>query len=59
MHVLRIADNLKLPLNAITETFAVMGIRGSGKTHTATVLAEEMLTAGQPLLDKEREKPVV
>src|SRR5437588_9168940 len=50
MHTLKISDDLKLPLNAITETFAVMGIRGSGKTHTAAVLAEEMLKAGQPIV---------
>jgi len=29
-----------LPLDAVTETFAVMGIRGSGKTSLAKVMAE-------------------
>lgn len=47
--VLQIAPNLRLPLDAVTQTFAVMAIRGVGKTHTATVLAEEMLKAGQPV----------
>jgi uncharacterized protein len=47
---LNISDDLKLPLEAVTETFAVMGIRGSGKTHTASVMAEEMLKAGQPIV---------
>lgn len=43
---LRLADDLTLPLAAVTETFAILGRRGSGKTHTAAVLAEEMLKAG-------------
>jgi uncharacterized protein len=47
---LKISDALSIPLDAVTETFAVMGIRGSGKTHTASVMAEEMLTAGQPIV---------
>jgi hypothetical protein len=34
-----------LPLDAVTETFAILG-RGSGKPHTAVVMAEEMLAAG-------------
>lgn len=49
MTELHIADRLRLPLDAVTSTFAVLGIRGSGKTHTATVLVEEMLRAGQPV----------
>lgn len=48
-HPLRISDDLSLPLDAITQTFAIFGIRGSGKTHTATVMVEEMLKAGQPV----------
>lgn len=43
---LKLADHLKLPLEAATETFAILGRRGSGKTHTAVVMAEEMLAAG-------------
>ena len=46
---LHIADNLSLPLESVTRTFAIMGIRGSGKTHTAVVMVEEMLKAGQPV----------
>lgn len=41
--MLRLSDALTLPLKAVTETFAVLGIRGSGKTHTASVLVEEMV----------------
>jgi hypothetical protein len=47
--VLKISDDLALPLEAVTNTFAIMGQRGSGKTHTATVMVEEMLKAGQPV----------
>jgi hypothetical protein len=35
-----------LPLDAVTRTFADIGIRGSGKTILATVMAEEMCEAG-------------
>jgi hypothetical protein len=36
----------KLPVEIVTETMAIIGIRGSGKTATATVFAEEMLECG-------------
>lgn len=39
-----------LPLEAVTETFAILAKRGSGKTSTAVVLAEEMLGAGQHVI---------
>ncbi len=45
MTELRIADGLSLPLQAVTETFAVLAKRGAGKTYTANVLAEEMIEA--------------
>lgn len=44
---LKLADKLALPIDAVTETFAILGRRGSGKTHTASVLCEELLGAGQ------------
>ena len=37
-----------LPLDLVTRTLAIIGIRGSGKTVAATVLAEEMCEAGLP-----------
>lgn len=46
---LQLADGLSLPLDAVTHTFAILAIRGVGKTHTASVMAEEMLKAGQPI----------
>lgn len=47
---LRIAPNLTLPLDAITETFAILARRGSGKTYLGNVLAEEIITAGYPAI---------
>lgn len=38
-----------LPIDAVTETFAILGKRGKGKTSTAVVLAEELIRAGQPV----------
>lgn len=43
---LSLADDLTIPREATTQTFAVLGKRGSGKTHTASVLVEELLKAG-------------
>lgn len=40
-----IAPGLDLPIDAVTETFAIMAKRGVGKTYTGSVLAEEMLAA--------------
>jgi uncharacterized protein len=44
---LKIADDLALPLEAVTQTFGILAKKGAGKTYTAAVLAEEMLKAGQ------------
>ncbi len=46
MNKLFISDDLSLPANAITQTFAILGIRGSGKTNTAVVMFEEMVKQG-------------
>jgi uncharacterized protein len=43
---LRIATDLALPAEAVTQTFAVLAKRGVGKTYTALVLVEELLKAG-------------
>lgn len=42
---LHIADDLELPLEAVTQTFAILAKRGSGKTYTGMVMVEEMLKA--------------
>jgi len=47
---LRIADDLELPVEAVTETFAILAKRGKGKTNTAVVMAEEMIGAGHPVV---------
>lgn len=43
---LKIATNLTLPESSVTDTFAILGKRGVGKTYTAAVMAEEMLGGG-------------
>lgn len=47
---LRLADGLVLPADAVTQTFAIFGKRGSGKTNGATVLVEELLKAHLPVV---------
>lgn len=42
---LKIADNFSLPLEAVTQTFGILGKRGGGKSYTAKVMAEEMIKA--------------
>ena len=45
--MIRLANDLALPIQAVTKTFAILAIRGSGKTYTGAVLAEGLLEAGQ------------
>ncbi len=47
---LAISDDLALPLEAVTETFSILAKRGSGKSYTASVLMEELIEAGQPVV---------
>lgn len=47
---LTISSTLSLPIEAVTETFAILAKRGKGKTNTAVVMAEEMISAGQPVV---------
>lgn len=42
---LNISTEVKLPLDAVTQKIALLGMSGSGKTNTMTVFAEEMLDA--------------
>ena len=44
---LQIATDFSLPLDAVTETFAILAKRRSGKSNAAAVMAEEMYAAGQ------------
>jgi Helicase HerA, central domain len=47
---LRIAENLELPPEAITQTFAILAKRGVGKTYTASVFVEEIIKAKLPVV---------
>jgi hypothetical protein len=47
---LRISDDLALPREAVTQTFAILAKRGVGKTYTALVMVEEMLKASLPVV---------
>lgn len=40
--------NFRLPANIVTKTIAILGLRGSGKSNTATVVVEEMLEQNLP-----------
>ena len=40
---LLIAEDLALPISAVTQTFGAIGRKGAGKTYLATMLAEQML----------------
>jgi len=45
-----IAEDLCLPLEATTQTFAILAKRGAGKTYTASVLVEELLGVGSQVV---------
>jgi Helicase HerA, central domain len=45
---LRVSPELTLPLEAVTQSFALLAVRGAGKSNAAVVLAEEMYRAGLP-----------
>jgi hypothetical protein len=40
-----LASDFRLPLESVTQTFAILAKRGVGKTHTASVMAEELIKA--------------
>lgn len=46
MTTFNLSRNLKLPVEAMTETIAILAQKGFGKTYTAMKLAEEMHKAG-------------
>lgn len=47
---LQVSDRVSLPPDAITQTFAVLAVRGAGKSNTAAAMAEEMYAAGLPFV---------
>lgn len=46
---LHLAVDFALPIDAVTQTFAILAKRGRGKTVTASVLTEELIGAGLPV----------
>lgn len=50
MQELKLSNELTLPLDAVTQTFAFLGRRGSGKTYGAGKLAELFLDAGAQIV---------
>ena len=44
------AKGFTLPLDAVTQTFGILAVRGAGKTNTAVVMAEEMGKAELPFV---------
>lgn len=46
---LRLGEDLSFPPDVVTETLLIIAKRGSGKTHCASVLVEEMVSAGLPV----------
>lgn len=50
MHSLKLATSLSVPPSILTQTLALLGIKGSGKTHNAMVLVEEFLGQGLPVV---------
>jgi len=50
MKGLRISEDLVLPLDAVTQTFGILAMRGAGKTNLARVMAEEMYAAKIPFV---------
>lgn len=47
---LHLSEDLTLPVDAITQTFGVLAVRGAGKSNLAAVMAEEMSAAGLPFV---------
>src|ERR1700753_1209038 len=48
MTTLDVAPGLKLPADAVTQSFALLAIRRAGKSNAAAVKAEQMHKAGLP-----------
>src|SRR5258708_6379545 len=45
---LKVGPDLRLPVDVVTQPLAIMGVRRSGKSNAAAVLAEEMFDHGLP-----------
>lgn len=49
MNEIRISESLSLPVDVSGQAVAIFGLRGSGKTNTAGVMAEELMGAGHQI----------
>lgn len=47
---LKISNDIVLPIDAVTQTFAILAKRRVGKTYTASVIAEEFVKANLPFV---------
>lgn len=47
---LRVASNLVLPLDTVTQAIAILARKGAGKTYTASVLVEEVVRSKVPVV---------
>jgi hypothetical protein len=45
-----LGPKISLPLDAVTETFGILAVRGAGKSNTAAVMAEEMFANHLPFV---------
>lgn len=50
MKTLKISKEISLPIDAVTQTLAAIGRKGSGKTYLATMIAEQMLDMGSQVV---------
>jgi len=50
MKTLRISSDFALPIEAATQAFGILAVRGVGKTYLSKVMIEEMLQAGIPVV---------
>lgn len=50
MNSIELSDTLSLPVDVATEAVAVLGRRGKGKTNTAGVIVEDLVTLGVPVV---------
>lgn len=50
MHGLKIAPNLTLPVDAVTQTVAILAKRRAGKSYTMRRFVEQLFTAGQQVV---------
>lgn len=47
---IELGEGVELPIEAVTETFAIIANRGAGKSSTGRVLVEELHGVGQPVI---------